>query len=69
MVAVTYGVARVPATKAAERAQAAAPRKSIFARFYDALMESRLQQARREIARHAHLLPHGRDDEMPFGGW
>ena len=67
MVAVTYGVARVPATKATERAQAAAPRKSIFSRFYDALMESRLQQARREIARHAHLLTHARDGEMPFG--
>ena len=30
MVAVTYGVARVPADKATERAQAAAPRKSYF---------------------------------------
>jgi len=80
MVAVTYGVTRVPAAQATERAQAAAPRKSIFARFFHALVESRLQQARREIARHAHLLPHVRDehgnivstrnvDEMPFGGW
>ena len=78
MVAVTYGVARVPASNATESAQAAAPRKSFFTRFLDALMESRLQQARREIARHAHLLPHVLDehghrviniDEMPFGGW
>lgn len=78
MVAVTYGVTRVPAAKATERAYDAAPRKSFFARFVDALMESRLQQARREIARHAHLLPHVLDehgnqvrniDEMPFGGW
>lgn len=80
MVAVTYGVGRAPVGQATERVQAAAPRKGIFARFIDALMESRLQQARREIARHAHLLPHVRDehgnivskfniDEMPFGGW
>ena len=80
MVAVTYGVARVPAAQVIERVQPAAPRKGIFARFFDALMESRLQQARREIARHAHLLPHVRDehgntvrkfniDEMPLGGW
>ena len=62
MVAVTYGLARVPANKASERAQAAAPRKSLFARFMDALMESRLQQARREIARHAHMLPRVFDD-------
>jgi hypothetical protein len=57
MVAVTYGVTRVPATRAAGRAQADAPRKNFFARFMDALVESRLQQVHREIARHAHLLP------------
>jgi hypothetical protein len=76
MVAVTYGVARVSA-KAAEKA---APRASWFTRFVDALMESRMQQARREIARHAHLLPYSLDEygnrllkieptDMPFGGW
>jgi hypothetical protein len=80
MVAVTYGVARVPVTDAAERAQAAAPRNGLFTRFMNAMMESRLRQARREIARHAHLLPYTLDergnrvvkiniDEMPFGGW
>ncbi|HKA77568.1 MAG TPA: hypothetical protein VKD19_10720 [Pseudolabrys sp.] len=77
MVAVTYGVARVPAKKANERAQAAAPRKTFLVRFMEALMESRLQQAHREIVRHAHLLPRVSDeqgnrltkiDEMPFGG-
>ncbi len=62
MVAVTYGVTRVPAAEATERAQIAASHKSIFTRFMEALMESRLQQARREIARHAHLLPHVRDE-------
>ena len=80
MVAVTYGVSRIPAKKAAERAQVAAPRKSFFARFMDALVESRLRQVHREIAKHAHLLPYSLDrrgkrvsksgiDEMPSGGW
>ena len=53
MVAVTYGAARVAAGKAepqAKRADTAAPGKSWFARFVDALIESRMQQARREIA-------------------
>ena len=80
MVAVTYGVARVSAKKTAERAKAAAPRKGYFARFMDALVESRLQNVHREIAKHAHLLPRTFDergnrlvktnniDETPFGG-
>ncbi len=63
MVAVTYGVARVPANKAAERTQAAAPRKSFFARSMDALVKSRLQHVHREIARHAHLLPRTFDEK------
>jgi hypothetical protein len=77
MVAVTYDVARVPAAKAA-RVKAAAPGKSWFARFMDALMESRMQQARRELAVHARLLPYSLDErgnrlvkigssDMPFG--
>jgi hypothetical protein len=83
MVAVTYGVARVPTAELAakaERAKAVTPRKNWFARFMDALIESRMQQARRELARHAHLLPYSLDergnrlvktgsDDMPFGGW
>lgn len=62
MVAVTYGVAHVPATEAADRAATVAPRKGFFARFMDALVESRLQQVHREIARHAHLLPAAFDE-------
>jgi|SoimicMinimDraft_4_1059732.scaffolds.fasta_scaffold25265_1 hypothetical protein len=77
MVAVTYGVTRIPANKANEQAQAAAPHKTFLVRFMEALMESRLQQAHREIVRHAHLLPRKFDehgdrsinaDETPFGG-
>ena len=64
MVAVTYGVTRVPAAapEATERTPVAASHKSFFTRFVEALMESRLQQARREIGRHAHLLSHARDE-------
>ena len=56
MVAVTYGAARIATTKAAARAQAARPRRTLFTRFMDALVELRLKQVHREIARHAHLL-------------
>ena len=80
MVAVTYGVARVPSNNVASRTQAAAPRRSFFARLMDAMAESRLQQVHREIAKHAHLLPRKFDekgkrlvtssiDEAPFGDW
>ena len=62
MVAVTYGATRVPAAKATERAPVAASQKSFFTRFMEAMMESRLRQAHREIARHAHLLSHARDE-------
>ena len=78
MVAVTYGVTRLPAAKAAERAKAAAPRKNVFIRFMDALVASRMKQVHREIARHAHLLPDTLDergnsvissvDKLPFSG-
>jgi hypothetical protein len=80
MVAVTYGVARVPATAPAARAKTAAPGKSWFARFTDALVVARMEQARREIRMHTGLLPYSLDErgnrlvksgsgDMPFGGW
>ena len=83
MVAVTYGVARVPTAEPAAktgRAAAAVPRKSWFARLIDALIEARMQQARREIRMHTHLLPYTLDErghrliktdsgDIPFGGW
>ena len=90
MVAVTYGVSRVRAANkmsaktstktSAKAADKPASRRSAFARFFDALAESRLQQAHREIVRHAHLLPYSLDErgnrlikaggkDMPFGGW
>jgi len=80
MVAVTYGAADVPAKAAGKIAAKAAAQKSRFARFMDALIEARMQQARREIERHIHLLPYSLDDrrnrlvktgskDVPFGGW
>lgn len=82
MVAVTYGVAGVgdvASTKAARPADAA-PRKSWFTRFFEALIESRMEQARREIRLHTRLLPYTVDadgnvriktasGDMPVGGW
>ncbi len=81
MVAVTYGVVRVPTAETpapAGRAATAARRKSWFDRFMDALIEARMQQARRELATHTHLLPYSLDErgnrlvktgshDMPFG--
>ena len=51
-----------PLTEAKSSAKAAAPqaaaaRKSLLARFYDALVEARMRQAMRELAMHRHLLP------------
>jgi hypothetical protein len=67
MVAVTYGVTR--AAKFARKAAAkATQQKGVFARFVDALVETRMQQAHREIVRHAHLMPRNAKDS-PFGGW
>lgn len=56
MVAVTYEVARAPASESAARARVATARKSAFHRFFDAILEARLRQAQREIARYAFLL-------------
>ena len=78
MVAVTYDIGHTPA--AAGKVETARPRKGVFARFMDALVEARMAQARREIALHLDLLPYSLDErgnrlvktnaqDMPFGGW
>jgi len=56
MVAATDGVARKFAAYVDEPVLAAKPRKGFFIRFMEALMETRRRQARREIAKRAHLL-------------
>lgn len=55
MVAVTYGVARVSPSKNARPLPAAAPRKAVLVRLFEAMLEARSRQAHREIAQHAHL--------------
>jgi hypothetical protein len=85
MVAVTYGVARVPAAEAAPKTVSktgpkAAPRKSWFGHFIDVLIEARMMQAQREIRMHTQWLPYTLDErgnrivktdsgDMPLGGW
>ncbi len=90
MVALTYGDTRVSgvetktATKTATKTPTktvatTAPRPGFFARFYAALMESRMRQAEREIRLHAPLLRPLHDaQDLPFqsvskdtprGGW
>ena len=53
MDAVTFGGVRAPTTTVVETKR----RKSFFARFVDALKESRRLEARRFIERHTDLLP------------
>ena len=53
---VTYAGVRAPRTAVAECIKSE-PRRSFFARFMDGLRESRIQQARHVIEKHAHLLP------------
>jgi hypothetical protein len=55
MHAATFGGARTPDTAIAESKQVKS-RASLFARFMNGLKESRLQEARRVIERHSHLM-------------
>jgi hypothetical protein len=43
--------------------KAAASRKSLLARFFDAVIEARMRQAMRELAMHRHLLPENSAEE------
>ena len=56
MVALTYGNASPAATVAAVT-ETKAPAKGFFARFFDAVMEARMQQAQREIRMYTRLAP------------
>ena len=85
MVALTYGDTRVSgvetktATKSPTKTETA-PRKTWFARVLNAMMESRMRQAEREVRLYARLLPPAYDApaDLPFqsvskdaprGGW
>src|SRR3954447_11486857 len=49
-------------TKTAARTAPAAPRKSLLARFVNAMIEARMRAAARELALHRHLLPENSPD-------
>lgn len=81
MVALTYGDNSVAdiGTASKEAAKTAAPRRAWYARFFDAMIEARVQQARREIRMYTQLMPYTVDDKgnrilktgmnTPVGGW
>lgn len=67
MVALTYGDTRVAAP--AQSAAKTASRPGFFARFFAAMTEARMRQARREIALYApQVLPLLKDDNAQRGG-
>jgi|GEM_PF-714581 len=84
MVALTYdhaGVAGIDTApqEAAKKAVASAPRKAWYVRVFDAMIEARMQQARREINLYTLRLPYTIDENgnrvpksnvnAPLGGW
>ena len=86
MVALTYGDTRVGNIDSAPAAEAKpvaaiAPRKAWYVRLFDAMIEARMQQARREINIYARMTPYMIDESgnhkhklktetnEPAGGW
>ena len=80
MVALTYSDTRVAGVGATpeEAAKPAAPRKPWYARLFDAMVEARMQQARREIRLYTQLMPYTVDEkgfpvlkknDQTIGGW
>ena len=77
MVAVTFGGAH--GATAAVDTKTGEKRKGFFVRMFDAIAESQMKRAERELATYRHLLPQdfkvdpmnwsGRDGKEPFGGW
>jgi len=76
MVAVTYGAAR---TGAGVEGKIEKNGRGIFARVIDAIAESQMKRAQRELAMYHHLLPDDfrldpmnwscKENRTPFGGW
>ena len=81
MVAVTYGVARVPASRTGRARQDRRAGQQLVRPLYGCAWSiARMEQARREIRMHTGLLPYSLDErgnrlvksgsgDMPFGGW
>jgi len=78
MVALTFGVSRRLSSAKADPKPVNNSR-GFFVRLLDALAETQMQRAQRDIARYHHLLPLDhplrdkvvprKEDELPFGGW
>jgi len=75
MVAATLAGTRV-AAPAVAKVKSAKKGKSFLVRVYDAIVESQMKRAERELALYRHLLPHDFDirrglkkDQAPLGGW
>ena len=66
MVAITYGVA----TPAVADSKSAGESKGVFTMMFEAIAESQMKRAEREIAQYRYLLPRAGegDESLPFGG-
>lgn len=78
MVALTFGVSRFLSSAKADATRVNSSR-SFFVRLLDAVAESQMKRAQRDIVRYRHLLPLDhplrdtmvprQESELPFGGW
>ncbi len=64
MVAVTYGVA-APAADS----KSVGKSKGLFTLLLEAIANSQMQRAERELARYRILVADQADEDEPFGGW
>jgi hypothetical protein len=63
MVAVTYGVAPTADSKSAGKD------KGLFTMLFEAIADTQMKRAERELARYQHLVARKSDEDEPFGGW
>lgn len=67
MATTTFGLSTPfpEARPASEAGAKSAPRKGLFVRFIEAMMEARMRQAMRELSMHRHLYPDGKVGPLP----
>jgi hypothetical protein len=63
MVAVTYGVAPTADSKSAGK------QKGLFTMLFEAIADSQMKRAERELARYRYLMTREGYEDEPFGGW
>lgn len=63
MVAVTYGVAPPADSKSAGKS------KGLFTMLFEAIADSQMKRAERELARYHYLRARKTVEDEPFGGW